>query len=90
MKPLLYPWYASFIDGKMIRCIHKFRKINKKTFFLINRGKKILTGKIQENINNIRHDEHLKAFCTCSTLQEDIKTKINALSRSAQDNFKLQ
>lgn len=34
MKPsLLYPWYASFIDGKMISCIHKVRKINKNYFF---------------------------------------------------------
>lgn len=78
MKPsLLQPWYASFIDGKMIGCIRRVRKINK-NFFLINREKKKkkkLTGKIQENIYNRRHDKHLKAFCTCSTLQEDIETK---------------
>lgn len=40
MKPsLLQPWYASFIDGKMIGCIRRVRKINK-NFFLINREKK--------------------------------------------------
>jgi len=33
MKPLLQPWYASFIDGKMISCIQRVRKINRNFFF---------------------------------------------------------
>lgn len=73
--------YASFVDGKIISCIQS-QKNQHKTFSLINRGvkknKQKNTGKIQREYK--QQDKHLKAFCMCSTLQEDIKTKTWSVS----------